>query len=180
MSVPSYKFILRPELWNIYLWRISCGACHSTASGSGEAKFCSEPPSREAISCCGRAKGSCSSVAHFTHEENESRSGRVASKRNTVSYKRCVPQISQGGNLSLLPSPGCRQSLFRASPEDWGSCHLYSMPAPRTGVQTMAALKLRIKVKRDSLRMCHRTSFAKVTRRGCSALGQLSGTWRWN
>lgn len=35
MSVPSYKFILRPELWNIYLWRISSGACHSTASGVG-------------------------------------------------------------------------------------------------------------------------------------------------
>lgn len=40
----------------------------------------------------------------------------------------------------------------------------------------MAALKLRIKVERDSLRMCHRASFAKVTRRGCSALGQFSGT----
>lgn len=116
MSVPSYKFILRPELWNIYLWRISSGACHSTASGGGEAKFCSEPPSREAISCRGRAKGSCSSLTHFTHEENQSRSGRVASKRNTVSYKRCVPQSSEGGNLSLLPSLGCR---------------LCSVPSPR-------------------------------------------------
>lgn len=81
--------------------------------------------------------------------------------RVPVSYKRCVPQSSQGGNLSLLPSLGC---------------HLCSVPTPMTGVQTVAAWKLRIKVERDSLRMCYRKSFADITQRGCSTLGQFSGT----
>lgn len=36
VSVFSYKFILRPKIWNIYLWRISCGVCHSAAQGAME------------------------------------------------------------------------------------------------------------------------------------------------
>lgn len=36
VSILSYKFILRPKIWNIYLWRISCGVCHSAAPAAVE------------------------------------------------------------------------------------------------------------------------------------------------
>lgn len=36
VSIFSYKFILRPKIWNIYLWKISCVVCHSAAQGAVE------------------------------------------------------------------------------------------------------------------------------------------------
>lgn len=104
VSIFSYKFILRCKIWNIYLWRISCGVCHSAAQGAMERSSSKvNLTHRKIFHVMTELKGSIQ-LTHFTDEENESQSKGVISKSNTCICKLngMMVRDEEDGKLTLF------------------------------------------------------------------------------